>query len=33
MMSKPDMRITVGHIIENPTFDTEFAFRVPEQVG
>ena len=22
------MHITVGHIIDNPTFDTEFAFRI-----
>lgn len=22
------MNITVGHIIDNPTFDTEFAFRI-----
>ena len=27
-MSKPDMSITVGHIIDNPTFDTEFAYRI-----
>ena len=24
----PDMSITVGHIIDNPTFDKEFAFRI-----
>lgn len=23
-----DMSITVGHIIDNPTFDTEFAFKI-----
>lgn len=27
-MSKPDMHITVGHVISNPTFDTEFAYRI-----
>ena len=27
-MSKPDMHITVGHVIDNPTFDTEFAYRI-----
>ena len=24
----PDMSITVGHIIDNPTFDTEFAYKI-----
>jgi len=24
----PDMSITVGHIIDNTTFDTEFAYRI-----
>lgn len=24
----PDMSITVGHVIDNPTFDTEFAYRI-----
>jgi len=24
----PDMSITIGHIIDNPTFDTEFAYRI-----
>jgi len=23
-----DMSITVGHVIDNPTFDTEFAYRI-----
>lgn len=23
-----DMSITVGHIIDNPTFDTEFAYKI-----
>ena len=24
----PDMHITVGHIIDNPTFDTELAYKI-----
>ena len=24
----PDMSITVGHVIDNPTFDKEFAFKI-----
>ena len=27
-MSKPDMHITVGHVISNPTFDTCFEYRI-----
>ena len=27
-MSKPDMSITIGHIIDNPTFDTCFDYRI-----
>ena len=26
--SIPDMSITVGHIIDNPLFETEFAFKI-----
>lgn len=26
--AKPDMSITVGHVIDNPTFDTEFAYKI-----
>ena len=25
---KPDMSITVGHVIDNPTFDTCFEYRI-----
>ena len=28
MSEKPDMSITVGHVIDNPTFDTEFAYKI-----
>ena len=24
----PDMSITVGHVVANPTFDTEFAYKI-----
>ena len=29
-MNKPDMRITVGHIIDNPTMDACFKYRIVE---
>lgn len=34
-MKKPDMHITVGHVIDNPTFDTCFEYRIvsPEPDG
>lgn len=29
-MSKPDMKITVGHLIDNPTMDACFKYRIVE---